>query len=280
MSDVQPESGNIEAALARLGRQPDAEIDLAESALLLAALDRPDAALTPYREALDALAGDTRTAFTGADTLSARIDALNAAMFGGHRYSGDRFTYDDLRNTNLIDVIDRKRGLPIVLSILYIHAARAQGWAAAGVSFPGHFLVRLEKASERAMLDPFNDGARLEAGDLRRLLKGVIGDEAELRPDYYAPSSDRDVLVRLQTNIKFRRLQAEDKIGAAAIVERVLLIDPENAPAWRERGLFEADAGNLRAAIEAFERFLPLASSATDRHEASALIRQLKARLN
>ena len=177
----------LDALLRRLGGQPDQDIDLAQAALALGALDRPDVDLAPYQVHLDVLAEDARQAVTGADDLAARVAALNDVMFQRYRYHGDTESYDDLDNANLLSVIDRKRGLPIALSIVYIATARALGWRAIGVNFPGHFLVRLDAGGGSALVDPFNGGAVRDSADLRALLKGLQGAEAELRPEHYAP---------------------------------------------------------------------------------------------
>ena len=98
----------------------------------------------------------------GSDDLVAQADALAAVLAEGYGYAGDTLTYEDLQNANLMRVIDRKKGLPVALGILYIHAGRAQGWDIAGLAFPGHFLVRIEGRGERRILDPFawRPGAR------------------------------------------------------------------------------------------------------------------------
>ena len=131
-------------------------------------------------------------------------------------------------------VIDRRKGLPVALGILYIHAGRAQGWDVAGLGFPGHFLIRLERDGERLILDPFNEGRVCAAAELRDLLKSTAGSEAELDPSHYATVSDREILLRLQNNIKLRRLQAGDMEGALACTEDMLRIAPDEATQWRD----------------------------------------------
>src|SRR5882724_351310 len=144
MEQTPPPTDDPQALLRRYGRTDDAAIDLATAALALAALGRPDAALLPYRAHLRTLAVDvTAAAQSESLDLAARVHTLNTVLFEDYGYAGDSETYNDLRNADLMSVIDRRRGLPIALGILYIHAARAQGWAIEGVNFPGHFLLRL-----------------------------------------------------------------------------------------------------------------------------------------
>jgi regulator of sirC expression with transglutaminase-like and TPR domain len=270
-----PASGRaeIEAGLRRVGGQADSDIALAEAALLLAALDRPRVGLERYVHHLSLLARDVaeRGAALGAEgSIAARAEALNAVILGRYEYGGDRLTYDDLQNANLMRVIDRRKGLPIALGILFIDAARAQGWRIDGLSFPGHFLLRLELGGERAILDPFNDGALRGPRELREILRSVAGPDAELRPEHTEPVSSRDVLLRLQNNIKLRQLRrkrAEDALGA---LETMLMVAPDRAELWREAGMLQAHLGNLRAALTTLEH----------RHEAAALIQRIKAQLH
>lgn len=272
-----------EAVLRETGARPDAEIDLAEAALALALLARPAAVdPQPYRAHLAALARAAGAALPATATrpLDARTAALAEALAVRHGYAGDRETYDDLRNADLISVIERRRGLPVALGILYLHAARAQGWPAHGLNFPGHFLIRLEAGAEAAILDPFAGGRRLEAADLRALVRELAGAEAELVPAHHAAADNRAILLRLQNNIKVRLLRAGRAGEALAVVERMLLLAPAMWELHREAGLLQAGLGNLRAAIAAFERVAGSAAEPPLRAEAEALLGQLRARLN
>jgi len=275
---VAPES--VEVYLRRLGEQPDNVIDVGAAALALAKLDRPGLDLAGYRDHLAALARETADSAATGDGLAGRIDAVNRALFAVHGYVGDAETYDDIQNADLTRVIDRRKGLPVALGILYIHAARAQGWEAFGIGFPGHFLIRLDEGGGRALIDPFHGGRRCEAADLRALLKATHGSAVELEPAYYAAISDRAVLLRLENNIKLRRLQSGDETGALAIVERCLWFAPGEATLWREAGALQARHGNLRAAIDAFERFIDLTPGEEERRQAATLISQLRGKLN
>ena len=204
----------IEDSLRALGAMDDAEIDLAEAALLLAAIDRPDAGLDRYRAHLEEVARDVgiKVPSGAAHNVARRIRALADIISDAYGYVGDTLTYDDPQNANLMRVIDRRKGLPVALGILYIHAARAQGWSATGINFPGHFLIRLERGGVRVIADPFNGGVERKVADLRALLKQMAGLDAELRPDHYQPISNRDTLIRLLNNIKLRALSADKKM--------------------------------------------------------------------
>lgn len=263
-----------------IGAAPDRQFALGEAALALAALDRPRVPLDRYRNHLEQLCKDIGRVAAGAVDLGDRLAALNTVLIDQHGYVGDQLNYDDLQNANLIRVIDRKRGLPVSLGILYIHTARAQGWSISGLAFPGHFLLRLGEGGERLVLDPFHAGRARAPHDLRDLLKVMSGNDAELRPEHYADVSDRDILLRLQNNIKLRLIQQQDLAGAEAVVSRMLLIAPEQTALWWESGVLNAQAGHLQAAIDAIERFITLDDRPRARHEAVALLQKLRDQLN
>jgi regulator of sirC expression with transglutaminase-like and TPR domain len=270
----------ILSALESVGRQPDETIDLAEVALLLAALERPDTDLGPYRRHLATLASNLADfAVAANEGLDVRASALTQVVAEQHGYIGDRRTYDDLQNANLMGVIDRRKGLPVALGILYIHAARAQGWRAVGINFPGHFLIAIEDEDERVILDPFEGGLQVDLPRLQLMLKTSLGADAELQPEYYASMTNRGVLLRLQNNVKKRVLDAGDHQHGAMVLEGMLAIAPELPDLWREAAELRAEIGELRSALQALDRLLQLADD-SQRGEAMALRRTIATRIN
>jgi regulator of sirC expression with transglutaminase-like and TPR domain len=266
--------------LRELAASPSSTLPIGEAALALASFERPRVGLARYRQHLATLARDVgRHAEAGGD-LAARARALNEIVLLKHGYSGDELTYDDLQNANLMRVVDRRKGLPVALGILYLHAARAQGWDSVGLGFPGHFLIRLSEGAERLILDPFHGGKVCDAAGLRDLLKAMAGQEVELSPEHYAPVADRDVLLRLQNNIKSRLLQAGRGEQAVRVIETMLLLAPDLADLWQEAGVLHARLGNIRAAINALNEFIGRAPQGAARHQAAALLQQLKSKLN
>ncbi len=273
----------VEANLRRIGGQSDEDIDLAEAALWLAALDRPQVSLDRYQHHLELLAHDTAEEFAANEVegdITAQIAAINTVIFERHAYQGDSLNYDDLQNANLMRVIDRQRGLPVALGILYLHCARAQGWNIQGLNFPGHFLLRMDAKDDRRIIDPFHGGNQLSTADLRAMLKALGGPEAELRSEHYRPVSNRMILKRLQDNIKIRLLRAQEVSEALEVVETMLMFAPSEASLWREAGILHAGQDNLRAAILSLEQYLSLCESPDARHEAASLLQQIKSNLN
>ena len=255
-------------------------LPIGEAALALASFERPRVGFARYLQHLAMIARDVGRHPGSVGDLHARAQALNEIILLKHGYSGDELTYDDLQNANLMRVVDRRKGLPVALGILYLHAARAQGWDSVGLGFPGHFLIRLTEGAERLILDPFHGGRVCEAADLRELLKAMVGQEIELSPEHYAPVSDRDVLLRLQNNLKSRLLQAGRYERALGVVDTMLMLAPDNIELWQEAGLLQARQGNIRAAMNSLQEYVARAPDGTARHQAAAILQQLKAKLN
>lgn len=274
----------VRARLKAIAAVGGADIDIAGTALLLAACDRPRVPLERYHEHLDQLGRDVAEAVASlGETAGAaeRALALGAVIAGIHDYAGDDQTYDDLQNANLMRVIDRRRGLPVALGILYIHAARAQGWGAGGLAFPNHFLIRVDLAGERVVLDPFNDGAAVGVADMRALLKRFAGADAELEPGHWAPVPDRAILLRLLNNLKLRLAAASRHGEALAVIERMAALAPEETSLLRERGLLQAHLGEIVAALKSLGQFIETGGgNEAERHHVARMIQTLKGRLN
>ena len=273
-----------EGKLARLGdlcAGDGQRLDLLEAALTLSVLRRGEAVdLAPFRQHVASMASDL------ADLVRRRgaaPEALAEVIARSYGYRGDTDSYDDLQNADLVRVIERRKGLPVALSILYLDVARRQGWEAEGLAFPAHFLIRIGIDGARHVVDPFNDGTVRDAADLRGLLRQVLGPEAELSPQHFDPVSDRDVLLRLENNVRLRLANREDWPTAAQSLDRMLAIAPDRPELLFEAGQLNARLDKRRAAIAAFERFLDIEGAAGDpavRERVSSLLQELRRGLN
>ncbi|MBI2233901.1 MAG: transglutaminase family protein [Micavibrio aeruginosavorus] len=272
--------------LKSIGAQPDEAIDLGRTAIYLAALEQPGLSLERYQSHMQRLAAEVKDRHdalidAGAqDSAETRLAALKHIVVDKYDYSGDNETYDDLQNASLIRVIDRRRGLPIALGILYIQIGRYLGWAVHGLNIPGHFVCRIDYDAARLIFDPFNGCAVLQAPDLRRLVKQSLGPNAELSTSYYEPADNRTILVRLQNNIKLRRIEAEDYEGALSVVQAMRAIDPEEYRLLLDAGVLCARTNRLQQAIVALEGYIAKAPGDRDRHEAALLLQQIQESLN
>ena len=272
-------------ALDAAGTLPDPELDLAAVAVQFARIDAPEADWRGALARLSALAREAVLA-AAADPAAengdpeARRAVLARVLHGAGGFGGDVERYESPDNASIIRVLERRRGLPVALGILWLHAAEAAGWGAHGIDFPGHFLVGVEGTRGQAVADPFSGGTSLAAPALRGLLKRVEGPGAELRPGLLAPMGKRAVLLRLQNNLKIRRLRAGETESALRCAEDMLRLAPDAAALWREAGLINQRLHRIGAAITCLERFLALAPEGAVAERARLLVEELRQRLN
>ena len=281
-------------ALDAIGQLPDTEIDIAQAALQLARIDAPGADWQAARDHLSTLARDAVAMVQDlpSQDVAARAGALAALITGRHRYAGDTRTYDDPANANLIHVIERRRGIPVALGILWLHCTRTLGWDAHGLDFPGHFLITLDggprpidkgtlkRGPSGTVLDVFAGGTPLAASDLRALLKRIEGPDAELRPGVLAPMPVRRVLLRLQENIRARRLAANNVEGALSCTEDMLRLAPETPNLWREAAQMHERLDQVAAAIRCYARLLDLVPEGDTAIRTRTAMDDLRNRLN
>jgi len=272
---------DLKAPLEAIGQLPDREIAIGDAALQLARVDEPEFRLDAARAHLSEMARATvaLAAAIAEDDLVGQAVVLTQVMGERFGYAGDADSYDDLANANLIRVIERRRGLPVALGVLWLHAARAAGWSAHGVDFPGHFMVALAHRGTQLVLDVFNGGTPMDAPALRRLVKSFEGPEAELRPGLLRPMSTRAVLLRLQNNIKLRRLQAGDLPGALACTEDMLRIAPDEAGQWRDAAVMHQRLGQLTEALRCGDAFLKLVPDGEAAARMRAAMEEVRSRL-
>lgn len=267
-------------SLREIGGRDDDAIDIAETALLLASLDRPDESLEPYRQALAEIAGEARQSTARAHSVEMQVEALKALLVTRRGFRGDPKDYDDPRSANLMSVLERRRGLPVALGILWLHAVHAYGGDAAGLAFPSHFLIRLSARGQRRIIDPFHEGRSLGAEDLRRMIKDLSGAEEEIEPAHYAPVGNRDVLIRLQNNIKLRALAANNAQRALEVLHSMTLLAPHRGELWWETALLHSRLGSMRTAIATLESYLADKTNDGGRAEIEDLLQKLRSKVN
>lgn len=269
------------AQLTELGQQPDEAVKLGATALLLSSITHPGLDLTRYAEHFKLVAADVKQRHydllqAGAnDDAETRIAALKHVIADQYGYDGDKDRFNNPQNADMVCVIDQRKGLPIALAILTIEAARAQGWDIDGLNFPGHFLLRLEYKGVRLIFDPFNQFTILTAPDLRALIKQIVGPEAELSANYYNAATNRDILIRLQNNIKLRQIEAEDYAGALETVEQMRRFAPGEIRLLLDAGVLFARTGKRDEAIAVVKEYIKNPPSAADRMDAELLLQNL-----
>lgn len=268
-----------------IGHVPDEDIDLGEAALALGLLFLPGIHLDRYRHHLRKLKDHVAEEFKAClrageeDSLDLRVRILRKIIHEAHEYQGDTKNYDDIQNANFIRVIERRRGLPIALGIFYIVLARSMGWVCAGLSFPGHFIIRLERDGERIILDPFKEGREMNAAELRQLLKSIIGKNAELSHNFYDAVDNREVLLRLENNLKKRLIDAEDYDQAIIVAEAIEAFSPQEYRTYLDKGVLYAKLGHYELAVHALEIYLSRAKTVREKQDAQDLLQQIKTNL-
>lgn len=261
-------------------RDENTHMDIAETALILGAFDRPETDLSDYRQHVQSIAQHVSSLTSSTASVAQQSAALQHTLAGEFGYEGDTESYDDMRNANLLHVIDRRRGLPVALGILYIQAARAYGADVAGLSFPSHFLIRLTARGQRTIIDPFHGGQTLTTADLRKRLKDITGEHAEISPIHYEDVNDREVLVRLQNNIKVRAIADGNLERALDILEIMRRLAPHRSELWWETAVLLSRAGKHARAITTLELYLSKAEPENGREQIEDLLKRLKARVN
>ncbi|MEQ8194025.1 MAG: tetratricopeptide repeat protein [Rhodospirillales bacterium] len=273
---------HIQARLRRIGTLDAAQIRLGETALFLANAINKLARIMPYVRHLKRLTLDV-TNYLGSDIdtddITLRAEALRQVLAKRYGYGPAPDGADQLEAANLMRLIDTRMGSGAALTVLYVHVAQSLGWDAGAVDFPGRSLVRLETGGVRGIFDP-SDGFRFRAPqDLRRLLKEIVGTQAELVPAHYAALDNRALLVRFQDRVKLYLLETERYFEAADIIETTLLIAPREAALWRELGHLHARLDNIGAAVNALETFMSLSEGSERRYRTSLVLQELRARL-
>ncbi|MGD0192450.1 MAG: transglutaminase-like domain-containing protein [Rhizomicrobium sp.] len=265
--------------LRELGQAGEGPHDIARAALMLSALDHAGRQLEPYFEHLNDVAARARAEANVSLSAQDGARALSALLVGHYGYDGDRLSYDDPQNGDFMSVIDRRRGLPVALGILYIHAARAAGMEAGGLNSPGHFLLRISLKGTEALIDPFNGGSALD----RETLGGPprMGAPQPDDPRLAEPAGDIDVLLRLANNLKMRVQHAGERTRTLELAKRMVLIAPLRPDLWLELARLNEQVGALGAAHKAYEACLSLAPRGAALHNEAALaMHALKRKLN
>ncbi len=261
----------------------EAELDLAEAALLIAQEEHPDMDVAAYLRRLDGLAAAVRARLPQAPEPTDIIHNLNIQLFREEGLTGNESEYYDPRNSFLNEVLDRKRGIPITLSVIYLEVGRRLGLPLVGVGFPGHFLVKYSGADGEMVLDPFAGGATLSREDLVQRLRRMYGDAnpflAQI-PQLLAPASKKEILVRILRNLKGIYLQKNDFARALAASDRILLVAPDLATEVRDRGAVHQRLGHLQAAQQDLRRYLQMVPDAEDAEAVRTIISRMVARLN
>lgn len=253
--------------------RPEREIVLAEAALLIAKEVYPTLDVAHYLRWLDAQGERVRERLDPQGSPRDIVAELNHLLFDELGFRGNTEDYYDARNSYLNDVIERRAGIPITLSLLYMEIGARAGVRVEGIGLPGHFIVRVRGEDWQTLIDPFNRGLALSRADCEQLLAQVYGQPTPLLPQYLEPVGKRAFLTRMLTNLQMIHLQNEQWPQARTTIENILSLRPDRqtmADSIRTRGLVHYKLHEWAAAEQDWIQYITLAPNAPD----ASLIRQ------
>lgn len=264
------------AGFTRVVQMPERELDLAEGGLWIAAEEYPDLRPSIYLERIARMAQELRRRIRPETDPRRVVDICNTYFFEDLRFRGNREDYHDPRNSFLNDVIERRLGIPVTLSVVYLAVGERAGLPVRGVGMPGHFLVKYAPAvaGPEIFIDAFN-ARTLDRRGCEKLLEEMYGEALTMRPAFLEPMGKRQILARILNNLKGLYLSRGDLHRALAASDRIVLADPHLTAEWRDRGLIEFQLRRDAAALQDFNRYLAQRPEPED----AARIRQLRGEL-
>ncbi|MCL2448160.1 MAG: transglutaminase-like domain-containing protein [Polyangiaceae bacterium] len=272
----------LPATFEQLAALPDDCIDVAVGAALIARDAYGGLEAASVVERFDALAAPLVSRGLAHLTAAEQAVALSKHLHEQIGFRGNDQDYYDPKNSLLPDVLERKLGIPITLALVYCEVGRRVGVQARGVSFPGHFLVRVDDAAAPAspvMIDPFFGGRRLEKPALQKLLERASPNQT-LSDDHLAAASARMMLVRMLINLKWIYATRGDFARALLALDRIISLTPDSVPALRERGLLAARLGAVEAARADLARLLEIVPQLPDASTIRQQLEELRSRVS
>jgi regulator of sirC expression with transglutaminase-like and TPR domain len=240
-------------------------IDIPRAALAFAQeIAYPALDIARYLEQLDQLAASLRMKVSAVQTTSARANVLAENLFDQVGFQGNRQNYTDPRNSYLNEVFDRRLGIPISLSVIYMAVAHRLDIPAEGIGLPGHFIVRVPADNGPGFIDPFHAGRQLTLDNCARLVERTVGYSGPLQDEWLEPVSARAILTRMLNNLRSIYLQEQAWHMARATVEHLQILQPELAELQRDLGVIHHRSGSLRMAANHYERYLRAVPDAPD----------------
>ena len=224
----------------QIAHTPDLQMSiehLLEGALAIAWEEYPRMDLGHYREMCDRMVTDLQSRLAKIHYPLKVIQEINQYLFVEQGFAGNDHDYYDPRNSFINDLLDRRLGIPLTLSLVYMVISDRLGFPMDGISFPGHFIIRPQHPDLEIFIDPYHKGEILFPEDCAAKLKQLYGYDIPLQPEYLEPVSIRRILERLLNNLKMIYLRRREPAKALAAIERSLMLNPDVPTQWRDRGL-------------------------------------------
>ena len=258
----------------------EGQLDLVEAAMWVAAEEYPDLDVEHECSRIRLICAEGARRVHQITNPFARLDGLRTYLFEELGFRGNLEQYNDPRNSFLNEVLDRRLGIPLTLSLLFVEQARAAGYEACGVGLPGHFVARCEFEGRTILVDPFHSANVITLEDCKDLVARSTGRGWLFRPATLEGATERSMLARLLMNLKYAYLGRSDYARALSVVERLLLVTPHDSAEIRDRGFLKARMGRPGGAIADLERYLSLAPDAPDTKSVEGRLTWLRRRMS
>ena len=255
---------------------PDAAVPLAEAALILACEEYPQLEISPYLDMLDNMAEVAAQKLHPSDSPVETIGKINSVLFENFGFRGATEDYYDPRNSFLNDVLDRRIGIPITLSAVYMEVSRRLSFPVVGVGMPGHFIVKYADRRDEFFLDPFNRGEILTRDDCRNRIYERYGDSVEFHERLLGRVTHRQILWRMLNNLKEIYLKAHAFDKGLAIVDMMLMVEPDEIQQVRDRGLLRLQLRQFAGAARDLEYYLRHSTGTDDRERIETHLKELR----
>jgi regulator of sirC expression with transglutaminase-like and TPR domain len=268
----------VRRRLVELLRQ-DGPLDVVEAVLVIASEDYPNLDIDHELQRVRLVAAEGARRVYEENNPFARVDGLRQYLFEELGFRGDSDNYNDPDNCYLHEVMNRRMGIPLTLSILFIEVARAAGFQAVGIGLPGHFIARVRWQNRDLLVDPYHGGGIISEEDCRELVGRTTGRPSLFRRELLVGTSERQMLSRLLLNLKHIHLERQDYTRALGVVERLLMLSPNDPGEIRDRGLLKAHLGRPGAAIADLETYLTRSPKAPDAESVRGRVSWLRRKL-
>jgi regulator of sirC expression with transglutaminase-like and TPR domain len=261
---------------AEIVRRNDQSVELDYTALLIATEEYPHLEITKYLGQLDSFADQARELDDQNAEPVARIMRFTHLLSDKLGFHGNQENYLDARNSFLNDVIDRRTGIPITLSVIFIEVARRIGLKLSGVGMPGHFIVKYADDDTEILIDPFNGGRLISEDGCREMIEQIYHGAIQFNSSFLDAVTKKQILTRMLQNLKAIYARAKDNYKTLNAIERLLLINPQAISEIRDRGLIYSVMERYAQAQEDLEEYLRRAPKADDVKEMKEMVRKLR----
>lgn len=255
----------------------ESELDLGRAALLMAKCQYPKLDVEVYIAQFDEIADiiSNRLSTSSKNPLLI-IKNINEYFFQELAFQGNKENYYDPRNSFLNEVLVRRLGIPISLSVIYMEVAKRLGLKIDGVGLPGHFLVKCTANDQEIILDPFHQGKELSQTDCQQLITNIYGSGIELKPNFFRAVSKKEILIRMLNNLKNIYISGNDPARALITLETLLILTPQALNEIKERGFVNYSLRKFSQAIKDLEFYLSHSPKTVETENIRKLLNQIK----